>query len=200
MHHEDKELDQEYLKSLNSKHENTPRTHQHIRTKIMEAIRQLRLDIVFSNELREKFLQERVDQETKKNNIREASAIRSIKNCERTKRIFMKIKSALDKNHGTYMTSLMTPRGEKSVDKMWEMLKERREEPREWDETFDTTSIDSLISEWCNKHFQQASETPLTSDQWKNILENPIRQEEILDGTFQPPTSDPTTKEWFKEM
>ena len=45
------------------------------------------------------------------------------------------------------MTSLMTPRGEKSVDKMWEMLKENREEPREWDETFDTTSIDSLISE-----------------------------------------------------
>ena len=88
----------------------------------------------------------------------------------------------------------MTPRGEKSVNKMWEMLKENREEPSEWDEKFDTTSIDSLISEWCNKHFQQALETPLTSDQWENILENPICQEEILDGTFQPPTSDPTTK------
>ena len=31
-------------------------------------------------------------------------------------------------------------------------------------------------------------------------LENPIHQEEIFDETFQPPTSDPTTKEWFKAM
>ena len=57
-----------------------------------------------------------------------------------------------------------------------------------------------MISEWCNTHFQQSAETPLTSDQWKNILENPTHQEEILEGTFQPPTSDPTTKEWFQAM
>ena len=82
-HHEEDELDQEYLKSLNPKHYKTPRTHQQIRKKIKEAIEQLRQDILFSNELREKFLQEIVEQAIKKNNIKEASEIRSIKNCER---------------------------------------------------------------------------------------------------------------------
>ena len=76
-----------------------------------------------------------------------------------------------------------------------ENIKRKREEPNEWEETFGTTSIDSLISEWCNKHFQRSAETSLISDQWENILENPIHQEEILDRTFQPPISDTTTKE-----
>ena len=49
------------------------------------------------HELRDNFLQERVEKATKKNNIKEASAIISIKNCERIKRIFKKIKTALDK-------------------------------------------------------------------------------------------------------
>ena len=92
------------------------------------------------------------------------------------------------------MASVMTPKGVKSVQKMWETLKEKREEPKEWDKTYDSNAIDSLISEWCNTHFQQSAETPLTSKQWKNILENPRHQEEILEGTFKPPTSDPTTK------
>ena len=55
------------------------------------------------------------------------------------------------------MTSVMTPKGVKSVQKMWEMLKEKREDPNEWDETYDRNTIDSLISEWCNTHFQKSA-------------------------------------------
>ena len=40
---------------------------------------------------------------------------------ERTKRIFKRIKTPLNKNHGPYMTSLITPKGVKSVKEMWEM-------------------------------------------------------------------------------
>ena len=56
LHHEDEKLDQEYLKWLKPKHENTPITHQQIRTKIKEAIEKLRQDIIFSHELRDIFL------------------------------------------------------------------------------------------------------------------------------------------------
>ena len=80
MYHEDDMLDQKYLKTLNPKHENTPQTHQNIRTNIKEEIEQLQQDIIFLHELREKFLQERLVKATKNNNIKEASAIRSLKN------------------------------------------------------------------------------------------------------------------------
>ena len=58
-------LDQEYLKTLNSAHETTPQTHQNIRTNIKEAIEQLKQDIIFSHDLIERNLQERVVQEKK---------------------------------------------------------------------------------------------------------------------------------------
>ena len=35
------------------------------------------------------------------------------------------------------MTSLMTPKGIDSVQEMWDMIKIRRENPSEWDETYD---------------------------------------------------------------
>ena len=38
LHHEDEELDQEYLKLLNPKHENIPRTRQQIRRKIKKLL------------------------------------------------------------------------------------------------------------------------------------------------------------------
>ena len=82
-------LDQKYQKTLNPNHENTPQTHQNIRTNIKEAIEQLQQDIIFLHKWRENFLQERLVKATKNSDIKYASAIRSIK-CERIKRILKK--------------------------------------------------------------------------------------------------------------
>ena len=65
------------------------------------------------------------------------------------------------------MTSLKTPKGINSVQEMWDMLKIRRENPSEWDETYDQKKIDKLISNWCNTHFNQSLEKPLTEEDWR---------------------------------
>ena len=186
---------------LNPSHDETKiHTAKEIRQQIT-ATRQTLLDqIKHAQELPETFLNERAEAAAEKKDIKKASEIKSIIHIEIIKRIFQKIKQALQKQHGPYMTSLKTPKGINSVQEMWDMLKIRRENSSEWDEMYDPKKIEKLISNWCNTHFNQSSETPLTEEDWREIMIDSTQQEEILNVTFQPPTNNTETLEWFKAL
>ena len=56
----------------------------------------------------------------------------------------------------------------------------------------------------CKKHFAQATETPLTQDEWEEVLDirNPRNKiKEILEGTFNPPNLEQAEfTNWFKSL
>ena len=94
----------------------------------------------------------------KDNNIKEASAIRSIMNCERTKIIFKRIKTALNKKPWTVYDFVNNTKRSKISKRNVGNVKRKREDPKEWDETYDNNTIDSMISEWCKLHVRRINE------------------------------------------
>ena len=65
---------------------------------------------------------------------------------------------------------------------------------------YEKNKIDETISKWCNIHFNQSSETPLTSAHWNELLDPPETQHDILHGTFDHPIEETEIENFIAEM
>ena len=61
------------------------------------------------------------------------------------------------------MPEVEVPKGEEIVEEIWETLKERRENPDEWETITGQEKVEHLLIEWNKIHFNQAAETPFAN-------------------------------------
>ena len=114
-----------------------------------------------------------------RNDIEREKAIRSIAQNEKRNREFKKLRRVLKPRWGGVLPGVDIPRGMKSVDEMWECLKERREEPEDWETVTGKDEVESLVIQWCRRHFGQAAETPLAIREWDRILDVTHKESQV---------------------
>ena len=93
--------------------------------------------------------------------------------------------------------SVGEPLDNTNVDRMWERITPKNGKDVEaWDRVTDKTEIERILLRWQQLHFLQANETPLTDAEWLEQFEDPTFQEEVVHGTYHPPSYlHPTTRD-----
>ena len=64
-------------------------------------------------------------------------------------------------------------------------------EIKHWEKIEQQADVEEMVSAFMRKHLTQAQGTPLTSDEWDELLTTPEVQDSILNGTFNPPPDTP---------
>ena len=61
------------------------------------------------------------------------------------------------------------------VNKMWDKIKVDDHAPEDWETVRGKEAVESIISPWCKKHFNQSEGKPFTKGEWVqklNVLNN----------------------------
>ena len=67
------------------------------------------------------------------------------------------------------------------------LMSDRDKNISQWERVTDKESIEKMLLRWQQLHFLQANETPLTSQEWKERLDDPDFQNDVINGTYIPP-------------
>ena len=74
------------------------------------------------------------------------------------------------------------------VDNMWTRITPSNgKNVKEWERITEKSEIERILLRWQQLHFLQANETPLASPSWKQHLDDPQFQEEVIHGRYNPP-------------
>ena len=135
--------------------------------------------------LRDQFLKEEAEQRGIEGDQETAQAIKIIRKRERRNREFRFLKGILKRRHEDSVPEVEVPDGCNTLEEMWDRLKNKREDPKEWKTIGGREKVEAILVEWCKLHFGQAAETPLTKGQWEkhlNVLGKENKVREILEG------------------
>ena len=61
------------------------------------------------------------------------------------------------------------------MDEMWDKIKGDNREPEDWETVRGKEAVESIISPWCKKNFNQSEGTSFTKGEWVkklNVLDN----------------------------
>ena len=79
-----------------------------------------------------------------------------------------------------------------SVDEMWKIFAPKNgKDIKSWDRVTDRETVESMLLRWQQLHFLQSNETPYTTAEWKEKLDDPEFQEQVIKGQYVPPDSVP---------
>ena len=122
-------------------------------------------------------------------------SIKSMQNAELARKNHARLRNTKPKRTAT-VNLVQIPDGGKTVDEMWEDLKEKRRTPADenWLNVVDEEQVEELLIAWCKRHFGQATKTPLAQERWSHILDprddnNKIK--EILNGEYEATEDEP---------
>ena len=158
-----------------------------------------------SETLRERMLQDIAEKTPAKYDLGGSQVkgnVNALKNAEKMKRKFEKLRK-LKHPRETTGSKVQVPKAYHTVDNMWSALKERREDPGklEWDTIEDEEQVAEYLLHWCVRHFSQACDTPLATQEWREKMDPEIAGhvlEGIKNGTFKlPPGYPPEMVQFF---
>ena len=97
-------------------------------------------------------------------------AIKEINKRERRNREFGYLRNVLKPRREDVVPEVEVPKGEDTVEEMWETLKEKRENPNERETITGREKVEHLLIEWNKIYFNQAAETLLANGRWERSL------------------------------
>ena len=125
--------------------------------------------------------------------------VKVIQHMEARSKSYKKIQFSLGKRKGNPLYAVLVPSRSEyddmdfedgdllNVHKIWDRIQVADgADIVNWTKIEDRATIVKLMLDWQQKHFQQAAETPLTTDEWEELLENRDVEEDILNETFEP--------------
>ena len=142
---------------------------------------------------RDTFLDDRVKYYQTKLDIAPKSILKSLKHIETQQKNSVKIGFALQKNNRKGITHILIPAKEeypeelrsryREIPIMWRKIeKNNGKDIRHWEQISDREKMEEILVLWQRQHFTQASETPLSTREWRTKLMDEITQENILNG------------------
>ena len=79
-----------------------------------------------------------------------------------------------------------------SVEAMWDIITPKNgKDIKNWTRITDRETVEKMLLRWQQLHFLQANETPLTTAEWKEKLDDPEFQDDVINGRYVPPETLP---------
>ena len=133
-----------------------------MRVKIRDVDKRLETCKKNQEENRTKYLQELAVARGAEGKEDIEKAIIEIDRREWVSREAAKIKEAKKGRRSTSLPEVQVPRGVTDVNKMWDKIKGDNNVPEYWETVRGREAVESIISPWCKKHFNQSEGTPFT--------------------------------------
>ena len=75
---------------------------------------------------------------------------------------------------------------------MWDIITPKNgKDIKNWTRITDRETVEKMLPRWQQLHFLQANETPLTTVEWKEKLDDPEFQDDVINGRYVPPETLP---------
>ena len=143
-----------------------------------------------------------------------AKEIKSLIHIEKQRNQSLRINSVLKPRSGGGPSSIMIPAlseyqqpypknfSYREIEFIWQRIEyDNGEDVVNWERITDQKLVESMLLSWQQRHFMEANETPFASDFWRKELQQEEVQNEILNGTYEPPVELPLeAKEILQEM
>ena len=161
-----------------------------------EARHELRTVMAEADQYRDKMVKEQaIAAKNREGNahVEEKTYIQIIRQREKQRVDALRMNKVLGKNYGESVTKILIPAAEEyegpidiyNVKNIWERVQKKDgKDIKVWTSVTDRSTVEQLLLQWQRVHFEQAKETPFSSQQWRHHLEEDSTQANILNGQY----------------
>ena len=140
------------------------------------------------------------DERAKENNSSSDVEYNKIVHMEQESKSNRKIKYVLKPDSRSGVNSILIPARQEypntdadfdytNVNNMWERITPHNgRDIKVWERVTEQSEMERILLRWQQLHFLQANETPLTGKEWKKQFEDQNFHDDVLHGTYEPPS------------